>query len=1118
MRIRDIAKKGLKGRKKDTLLLKLVIILSFIFIITSTVFEASVEKTKLEQRLDLYGEWHAAYLGGNEELLEKFKNEPDIDKIGTSLIIGESDECGVVGTFNQDLIDMGRFSLYKGRYPEAPNEIMVELNQMSSMNLDLEVGQKIQVEIPIHTVKGSMLEYIKSRNKDFKQIVDKELENVNLFELDWLVEIYKEEFGDFPEDKDSALEDLKMIYGRTILDYSINHHSHHETPFEKIGDITVVASNDYLYYYFRDEEMNPEVIREKGLLRNQKIILKKEFVITGILNSYTDKWDLGGHAAPNTFLTEEGGKELLDAFYGTTVSDNSNYEMDYNIFLYSDSEKDKLYSKLADKYPNREESSEEAKITKEINEWSGRLLFFLPDDMIDEYFENRENVKLKGRIDEFSDDYLESAENSNSKMDINTDNFRKNRFSYQDDSLSTEYLLTITIVAIIFIATTLAIFQIFLTQMKRRAKKIVLLKSIGATNGQIIKMLLFEGLYLLRSGLLFGIPIGFGTAALVIFGMNYFGGRSIQFHVIPSFILLGLASGVVALFLGMAVPMIFAIRIPLVGTMSKPPKHKKIKHKSKEKGKIRRQTFGYINWRYFSQNKGKSFISFGISLITITIMLTTTLLCFISFNDYRTIVLANNRPDYAMETFYGARMSKLSVVENNLRSIDGIVDTEVYKVGKKTFLWYEGIEEDKLLQAYKDLLPTSLLNTHFSNFNTQLKNEPEWIKNAYYTRIYGINPDSELFSKYSSAVTEGTIDKKKFAKGEEVILLVPMYFERDGSISEANFSLEEVLGSTSETSRMKWLFEKNNVFNISYDKRYRDYYNKPEFIKPGDFIKLSSDDEKVTGSSYVISHTTKEVKVGGIIYYFPDEGVWPFSESTAPYTVISSISCMEAIYPNSRFGLYPNSLAERKLAVETLYPNRYGRTLWYLKTDSIAEDVILDSKVLAFANNNGYTVYNYKQSNSKLYQEGLNNSLIIGLLGITAASISLVILYNTMVSKMEQDKNRIGILQSIGVKNSQFNVFYLKLGLIVGLVTILLANILLALVMLITSIFSLKGLGVSFVGHIKDIFLHRLWLYPWTLHFVICIVFLLLTVLIYYLPSRKVTKQYPVENIRSLGR
>lgn len=106
MKIRDIAKAGLKGRKKDTLLITLVITLAFVFIVTSTIFQSSTEKTKLEQAFDLYGEWHGAYLGANEEILNQLKNEKDIEKLGTSLIVGESDTCGIVGTFNEDLLDM----------------------------------------------------------------------------------------------------------------------------------------------------------------------------------------------------------------------------------------------------------------------------------------------------------------------------------------------------------------------------------------------------------------------------------------------------------------------------------------------------------------------------------------------------------------------------------------------------------------------------------------------------------------------------------------------------------------------------------------------------------------------------------------------------------------------------------------------------------------------------------------------------------------------------------------------------------------------------------------------------------------------------------------------------
>ena len=1120
MKIRDIAKRGLKGRKRDTLLLKLVITLSFIFIVTSTIFEASIDKTKLEQRLDLYGEWHAAYLNGDEEVLERLKNEPGVDKVGASLIIGESDNCGIIGTFNQDLIDMGRFSLYKGRYPEAPNEIMLELNQMSNMNLDLEVGQKIQVTISIQTADGSMKDYIKGLNPEFTARMNKNKAEFDYFNSDWLRFIYPvyNNNQEVPEDEKEADKALKELFERIYPEYFIKHHRHHETPFEQIGDVKVVVSNDYLYYYFDGDEVNPEIIREKGLLLNQKIIFKKEFIVTGILQTYTDKWDLGGHKAANAFITEEGAKAFTEAFYNTTLGDFSDYKFGYNVFLYSDSYGENLYSQLVEKYPNVENSSNSKEYNVQVDDYYGKYLFGKTDEEIDLAFERVENLVLTSGLDELRDDYLEGKVNSENKMEVNTDNFRRNRFSYPEVTASTEYVLTLAIIAIIFIATALAIFQIFLTQMKRRARKIVLMKSIGATNWQVIKMLLYEGLYLLRTGLLIGIPGGFGLAAAIVYGMNIFGGRNLKFYVIPSFLMLGILAGCLALFIGMAVPMIFAIRIPLVGTMSKPPKHKKIKHKEQGEMKIKRQTFRYINWRYMKLNKGKTLISFGISFITIAIMLTTTLLCYISFDDYRNIVLFNKRPDYALETYYGDTSRGIKEVEENLKAIDGIKSTEVYKVGKQTFLWYDGIKENNLLKEYENLLPTKLLGVHFSSYNDKLKEQPEWISNAFYTRIYGIDPNSELFSRFSSSITKGAVDKEKFSKGEEIILLVPMYLSQNANDEGKSFSHDEVIAATNENSRMKWLFERSGAYEITYNSRYSKYYNMPDEIKPGDTIYLSSDDEKIVGDSYVTSFTTREFKVGGIIHYFPGEGLWPFSDNVAPYIVISSLNGMESVYPASKFGLYPHSLEERKGAVESLYPTKFGRTLWYLNTDSKEQDVVLDSKLLAYANSNGYTVYNYKESNSKLYQEAFNNAIIIGLLGFTAACIAFLILYNTMTSKMEQDRNRIGILQSIGVTNAQFSRHYIQVGVISGLISIIIVNILLFVVLFTTSLFTIDGITMTFGDYIKDIFSYRLWLYPWAVHIAVCVVFFILTVLIYYLPSKRVTEQYPVENIRSLGR
>lgn len=1130
MKINDIAKRGLKGRKKDTLLLKLVITLAFIFIVTSTVFESSIDKTKLEQRLDLYGEWHAAYLKGDKETLDKLKAEPMVDKVGSSLILGESEKCGIIGTFNEDLIDMSRFSLYKGRYPEAPNEIMLELNQMSNMNLDLEVGQKVQVAIPIQRVQQDYRDYIMNLNREFYERRASAPRAAFWDELNSLheeMEILITKEAETDEEKEKNKIRIREIEGRIDQIYnehffemkvgSPDYYQHHETPFEQMGDVSVVVSNNYFYYYMTGDEVNPDIIREKGLLTSSKVILKKEFIVTGILQTYTDKWDLGGYKAPNALITEEGGKTLTDAFYGTSIGDFSDYKMDYNIFLYSDSEKDELYSTLKSRYPNMEMpiKEEEKGMVRGFHFWLS--MYGQSDEYIEKALEESNKWIVGRKPDEWRDDSLEGKEEIGSKMEVNNANFRKNIFSYPDDAGSTEYVLMLTIIAVIFIATALAIFQIFLTQMKRRARKIVLLKSIGSTNTQIVKMLIYEGLYLLRTGLFVGVPTGFGLAAIIVYSMNTFGGRDIRFHVIPLFLVVGILAGCLALFIGMAVPMIFAIRIPLVGTMSKPPKHKKIKHKDNNK-KVHRQTFKRINWQYFKLNKGKTLISFGISLITITILLSTVLLCYISFDNYRSTVLEKNRPDYAMEAYFGEATRGIRSMDEELLEIDGIKSTEVYKVGKQVFLWYEGIENNNILNTFEDLLPSKFHTSHFSKYIDGLDDFPEWITNSFFTKIFSIDPDGELFNKYNSLVKTGEININKFKKGEEVILLVPLYFSQDENIVEGPFNEKLVLDATNEDNRMNWMFEQTDNHKTTYSSRYKDYYKKHDDIKPGDVIHLSVDKEEIVGDAYASGFRTKEFTVGGIIYYFEEEQIWPFSNNTAPYIVISSMDAMESLYPNSRLGLGMNSFEQMKVMVDVLYPTKYGRTLWYINTDSRAKDVVLDSKLLAYANNNGYILYNYKESNAELYQEALNNAIIIGLLGFTSAAIACIILYNILVSKLEQDKNRIGILQALGVTNREFSRHYTQIGVLNGLASIILVNILLIIVMLLTSIAGADGIQMEFGGYIKDILTFRLWQYPWIIHGIISIMFFILTVLMYYLPSKKITDKYPVENIRSLGR
>ena len=1076
MKLSEIAKRGLRGRKKDTWLLKTVVTLAFIFIITSTIFHSSIENTKLKQRLDLYGKWHAAYLQGDDEVLNRLRKEEAIDSIGLSTIIGKSTNAGIVGTFNEELLDMGNFKLYAGRFPQSKGEIMVELNQISNMGLELEVGQKVKLEIVVFERYLDLKDYVEALKDRYH------------------ADTIRENLPDTP---------YLPSYTNNLLKDNL----YHSVSFENVGDVLVVTTDDYIHVTPIASYISPEMIMEEGAMYYNKLVLKKEFTISGIIYSYSDKWDCNGFPLANSFITEEAGKELINAIYNTSLGDYSFHRIKHNIFLSSNSLKDGLYSHFKTKYPHME--GEERKDKRVLEDVYNFIHKFGKTE------EELEKTPKAGRLDDLyrHENNLEE-DLSHIKVEPNLSNFRRNNFSYPEFTGSTENILAITIIAVIFIATALAVFQIFLTQIRRRARKLALLKSIGATNWQLIKILLYEGIYILRSGIIMGIPIGVALAFLLVLSMNTFMARGIQFHINPWLMGLGIVAVSLAFFVAMAFPVIYAINIPLVGTISKPPKHKKKVIVGKGVA-IKKQTFTSINFTYFKQNGARSLISLGLSLVTISISLSTLLVCYLAFGSYRDMVIAKNRPDYAMETYYGENRMKLPQVKEEIMSIEGIREAEAYKVGRNTLLYYEGMEDNILIEEFKELLPDTLYNRHFKAFHNKILNKEV---TGLYTRYYGLDPESELFQRFSSQITLGQLNKEEFIQGNEVILLTPMYWELDPKEINSTIEEDQLVASTSDDDRFAWLLNQSNRYLLSYNRTFAKHFNRLDDLKPGDSIYLAADEEKMKNESRVLSYITTEVKVGGIIYYFPEEGIWPFSARTTPYIVVGSYEGMEKLYPNSRLGLFNRSLEVMKIMTDTQFPNKYGRTLWYLNTDSKIIDYVLDAKLLSFANNNGYTLYNYKTSNMQLYHEAVNNTIIIALLGLTAASIASVILYNTNISKLEQDKNRIGILQALGVTKEDFTKLYLKIGLLVGLVNILLSHILIFLVLFITSIASVGFLDMDLTSYINYLLTDSLWLYPWSIHIFLCFLYLGLTILIYYLPSRKIISPYPVDNIRSLSR
>ncbi len=1038
--IRKIAISGMKGRKKDTILLSFVVLMSFLFIVIATVFYSSSERTKNIQRTNMFGTWQASYLNG-DEYIEKELSNSNIDVLGKSRILGKSSTVGFVGTFNQELLDMGHFQMYEGRFPENDNEIAIELNQLSYFSKDVKVGDIIPVEIVIPL-----------EEKDQETASKEQLKQLDYRMHENKTGSYYEYFKS--EREKLGLEDHEPTPWDILYSLNFNRIKRNEPTLEVFDGTKVVIKTSYLYYSFgganEDIEDNIEQIKKEGTIISQSAVITKDMVVSGIVQTYSNVWDLEKYPVANSFITENAGKSFLeDGFLKTKELDVTNHKVPINYFVKSDLTVDEFYNKYEDKFKN----------------------------------------------------------------------LRKNSFAYPETVGSTETTLTYGILAFIFIATIFSVFQIYLTQMKRRTRKIALLKSIGATNRQVRGILIWEVIYLL----IFCIPIsligGIIIVKLILLIMSSLGRGDLNFYIDYTLTVLGLLVGVISVVIGMTIPMIKSMKVPLTGNISKPPKHKKRTTKDKVNVKfigqdIKIQTFAKISLRNIIYNKANMLLTLSLYTITIFVLLSSIFLSFIAFKDYIDRVVVTDKPDYGFEFDYGMRNREIPNFLERLGSINGVSNVELYKAGEHAFLWYDGIENNEILSAYKKILPAHLVDRHFGensvDYENLYDNNIHLIRDSVVVNSYSIDSDDKIFNKFEDALTVGAIDKDKFNKGSEVIVLMPQFYPFDSDHKEIKtIDDNSIIENTEQKTRMEQLLEYSKTFDINYDFRNSEYYFKDNSLSVGDKITLAVPKEQLYGDVKTNEVAFHEVTVGAIINYFPGIGIWPFSGTVENPVVIGSYNFITDLYPASLAGKGNLTADDLKYLIASLTPTKYGKTWVNVDVGKKADDVQVHVELQRLAIENESRLTNYIEANNKIFNKGFRIASIIVILGVAVALIALIILYNTTLSKLEQERERIGTLQAIGVTGGQFRKLYLITGVLYGVISLALSHVLMLFMVVSTTV----GNSGPFMTNIKN----RLWLYPWKINIIICVIFFIITVLTYYLPLGKILKNQPVENIRSLN-
>jgi ABC-type lipoprotein release transport system permease subunit len=1033
----------MKGRKKDTFVLSSVIILSFIFIVITTIFHASAEMTKYEQKAAMFGEWDFAYYNGNLDIQKRLLELEDVEKLGVSRIIGKSSTCGNIGTINQDLIDLGAFLLYEGKLPEREDEIVLELNQLKEFPNDIKVGDIIPVRIDFPVLK-----------RDYDTVV---LEQDSLV-MKKIEELQVQGIANHIDSEDIY---IKYVY----------HLNRNVQSLESFNGTEIGAYTNYIYRFLRlDEEgiYNPNAylqdVPKYGSILRQKHYITRNMVVTGIVQTYSNIWDKGYHPVANAFITEDTGKHLIeDGYFLSEVVDNRSYKTPYNLFI---------DTKLA------------------------------PESFSNKYIDKFERLMLNSHL-------------------------------HSDTEDSTETTLTYGILLAVFMATIISVFLIYFTQMKRRTRRIALLKSIGATNGQIIKLILWEVCNLLIILVPIGIVAGMELGKLVLYMTNKHGRTELNFHVDYRLMTLGILVGCIAIFIGILAPMIISLKIPLIGTISESPRRKKtLKSKSKKifyNNQVNRvnmkhkevnldmkvQTFGRISLKNIKHNIKNYLMVLGLYTITISVLLGSIFLGYLSFSFYIDNIVVTGKPSYGYEVNYGLPREDIDNYREELKSIEGVTNINVYKGGESALLWYEGIEQNILHSAFQSILPSNLMPMHFGRENTDFINlySEYLVKDAIVTNIYGIDVNTDIYNELENAITKGTLDKQRFDAGKEVIILSPIYKSIAGDIEEIDNDDMNILLDTEQRNRMKALLKYNNLYDITYDFRKSESYSEDNSVGIGDSIYLT-----ILNESIVNTFKSYDVKVGAIINYIPDNGIWPFSETIENPVVVGSYSFAEKLYPATIKSRYIKSNSNLSSMLKNKIPTKYGKSWIFIETDKDSFKPQSLTNLQNMARERGFKLHEYKEVNDIAFKKAFNSATIPVVLGIAVAIINSIILYNTSLSKLEQERDRIGTLQALGVIKGEFKKQYLIMGFVYGLLSLIIFHILFISTISFTSIGKGSFMSMSIGEYINYIVSKQLWLYPWAIHIIICIIFFVATILTYYLPLRKIIDNQPMDNIRSLGR
>ncbi len=566
--------------------------------------------------------------------------------------------------------------------------------------------------------------------------------------------------------------------------------------------------------------------------------------------------------------------------------------------------------------------------------------------------------------------------------------------------------------AVLAVASCFGVINAFNTNLQERRKQIGMLRAVGATKRQIIKVFGREAL--LISLICAPISVAFGYLTVWIF--SYLMGEIFIFN--PEwYVVIGIGIlGICFVMAAALIPLFYAARVTPMQAIRNTELGRKMKNK-----KIK--TVKAFNGQKLIAKRSLTFHRFRQVSVSLILIATIIVSCFcVSLLEYYTEkteeeydyrVHSYGSPEYAFANFFYDFDSMLK--ENDVDDISSnrhvvnatgrleyavnwIIDGE-YPEFLKLAEFNRPVNYDKYEYGFgegENLKPEEIVEYYkngpdYSDEYIEFKEAVNYESEPFGTRIQTQSEESLL--SLNKFLLDGKIDIEKLNSGEEVILVAP----------------EEIAYSIKYNSDGSYASYGHDYITDGYYENYRSGYTeilreKMPF-KAGDTVKLSmlfnydKKENKILehekAYDYEYERYDREVKIGAIISKNPFSGFW----NRLPMFLTTNQGV-------SAFGC----------------PLRYGfidiNTVDEM-TPEIEEEIEAFFRAAEYNFDSNYRMQELQKTEMKTLVAGIS-SIILLLFCIAASLVN-----NALTSKIRESKREIGTLRAVGASAKELTMVYI---------------------------------------------------------------------------------------------